>query len=183
MTGEPPAPPESFGFDDAERELYRRVMALPWIEPIDSMVVSMLVSQASLTRQVVDEIGDAKATGEHFTFDPDEAIADELRHLHECLAACEIDLPLARQLGLLPLGIVGDEAAAPRRSRTLRRLGKRQTAELIASWREEAARYRARRRRWLDLAEQDPSHAEMFREMAESAKQAADEYEKGAELL
>jgi hypothetical protein len=109
VTGEPSAPPESFGFDDEERELWRRVMALPWIEPIDSTAVMFLIHASRDARRLADAIAEAKASGERFGSDPDEAVADQLRHLHECLASCEIDLPRARQLGLLPLGIAGDE--------------------------------------------------------------------------
>jgi sugar/nucleoside kinase (ribokinase family) len=182
MTDEP-APPESFGFGDAERELWRRVMALPWVEPIDSMAVSLLILASRVTRRLVDAIADAKASGEPFTFDPDEAIADQLAELDECLDACLISRPLARRFGLWPMGLADDEAAAPRRKRTLRRLSKRQTAELVAFSRQAAARLRQRAAFMRQAAERDPSSAEMLREMAESSERTADRVEKDLEDL
>ena len=110
MTGEPPEPPAFF--TDEEGELWRRVFALPQIEPIDEVVVSLLVTSATTARGVNAAIADARAKNLVLGFDVEEWIAEGIEALDQLLESCMISRSQARRLGLLPLELAdaGDDA-------------------------------------------------------------------------
>lgn len=106
--------PEHLKLSPEEHSLWDRVhRACPQITPLDADVVSMLIRHSMATRRMVDEVSAARAQGARFDFDPDKMIADQMGLVDQLLESCLISRPLARRLGLLPLGIAGGDAEEP----------------------------------------------------------------------
>lgn len=106
-----PDPPEDYHFDDEQREQWRRVCTLSWVESSDTLMLPLLIHQARNVRDIARTVADLKARGETLADgDPDEWLAEEMKGLNQILADYFIDPPLARRLGLLPLAVAGDDA-------------------------------------------------------------------------
>jgi hypothetical protein len=168
--------------DDEQRELWRRVYALPWIQSSDFIVVKMLVDHATITRMLVADLEAVRARGTRFDFDTDQEIANWMAGFGELLAACLIDTPLARELGLIPHTIGGDfEQAASQHAARLQKEGGGDQIVLLGrqnvAWlRQEAVKMRR-------AAKGDPSKAATHEETAMRFERTAADVEKSLKDL
>jgi hypothetical protein len=178
---EAPEPPEDF--EDEQRELWRRVFALPWIKSSDFIVVKMLVDHATITRMLVADLEAVRARGTRFDFDIDREIANWMAGFGELLAACLIDAPLARQLGLLPLSIDGDEGEQTKSQLVSGPQKEGTHDEIVLLGRENVAWLRQEAVKMRHAAKGDPSRAATHGETAMRIERTADAVEKSLEDL
>jgi hypothetical protein len=178
--GNVPDPPEDL--DDEQRQLWRRVYALPWIQSSDFLAVKMLVDHATITRMLVADVEAVRARGTRFDFDVDREIANWMAGFGELLAACRIDIPVARQLGLLPRSIRDDiEQPASQAVPSPQKEGA--DAEIVLRGRENVAWLRHEAVRMRRAAKGDPSRAATHGETAMRFDHTADDVEKSLEDL
>lgn len=178
--GKVPDPPEDL--DDEQRQLWRRIYALPWIQSGDFLAVKMLVDHATITRMLVADVEAVRARGTRFDFDVDQEIANWMAGFRELLAACRIDIPIARQLGLLPPSI-GDDIEQPANQPVPRPQKEGADTEIVLRGRENVAWLRQEAVRMRRAAKGDPSRAATHGETAMRFEQAADHVEKSLEDL